>query len=407
MQSAALVPRETPVRPLDRDQIDRLMNKYKTITEASDKGKGGAGDHRYFKRRVITHTMKMKLTAKFELAIKDAYRYRRQMLQSHSHHPAPTTQSSKAAAQTSKSEPPTAQTQVESKEAATPRKEGTPRKESVLHKDGSIMLKDKDKAGKDKHSADKHHKGKDKDKDTKEKHLAEKSSDKDKSDASHPHGITIDTTLDAVGDMASGAGPDDDQPLHRPVSTGKSPTRIKLTTRQLLPYYTLDDVTNFMDTFSKVDEDFSGDLDIVEWVRLFNSMNHHMSEHDARMIFMKLDKNGDGYLTMRELIPVIFSRASRPQQKLITEFASFELIKKQDGIVTMTLVEMEQLFEMYDTNHIGYVAVRAIRDHVNKMTLPEPPLFMFLDTICHAGEDEMVNLSEFIRLLKLYVEKSV
>ncbi len=122
---------------------------------------------------------------------------------------------------------------------------------------------------------------------------------------------------------------------------------------------------------------------------------------------MKLDKNGNGYITMRELIPVIFSRASRQQLKLIIDFASFELIKKQDGIVTMSLTEMEQLFEYFDVNNLGYVSVSAIREQVNRMQLPEPALFMFFDCISVAADDEMVNLSEFVRLLKLYVEKSV
>jgi Ca2+-binding EF-hand superfamily protein len=374
MQSAALVPRETPVRPLDRDNIDKLMSKYKSITEAADKSKE---QHNYFKKKVMTQTMRMKLTAKFELAIKDAYKYRRQNLIQHKEdnynvkHGSHTAKSPTGASRRESTQSPSAVAQQQAHahaQAQAHQLHGHP--EPVRHldeKEREMVIKD---------------------------------------------GSIIGNLFEVgEGDNAAAAGATTHDSSRRssvaPDGTPKSPGRIKLTTRQLLPYYTLEDVTNFMDTFSKVDEDFSGDLDIVEWVRLFNSMNHHISEHDARMIFMKLDKNGDGYLTMRELIPVIFSRASRAQQKLIIEVASFELIKKQDGIATMSLVEMEQLFEMYDTTHIGYVAVRAIRDHVNKMNLPDQALYMFIDTISHATEDEMVNLAEFVRLLKLYVEKSV
>ena len=49
----------------------------------------------------------------------------------------------------------------------------------------------------------------------------------------------------------------------------------------------------------QVDEDFSGDLDIHEWVKLFSSINQNIPAQEARMIFMKVDKNGDGYLSMK------------------------------------------------------------------------------------------------------------
>ena len=322
MQSAALVPRDRPARPLDKEGLTSIMKKFKEVTEHVDKSK----EKKLYKKVVITQNMKMKLLAKFELAIKDAYKYRRQRL-------LPSAAKEEAARERDK--------EIREKE-----------------------LKDEALAA----AADHH---------------------EDHAPPSRRGSLMNNSTSGKEKDAV------------------KPAVRIKLTTRQLLPYYQHEDVTNFMDTFAKVDEDFSGDLDITEWVRLFASINVHMAENDARMIFMKLDKNGDGYLTMRELIPVIFSRANRIQLRLIIDYATFELIKKQDGVATLTLLDMEQLFEYFDVNNLGYVAVSAIRDQVNRMSLPEPALFMFNDCISAAADDEMVNLAEFVRLLKVYVEKSV
>ena len=71
-------------------------------------------------------------------------------------------------------------------------------------------------------------------------------------------------------------------------------TKKNLTTRFLLPFYKLDDVKKFVDIFATVDDDFSGDLDSNEWVRLFASLNKTITPQEARMIFLKIDKNNDG-----------------------------------------------------------------------------------------------------------------
>lgn len=39
---------------------------------------------------------------------------------------------------------------------------------------------------------------------------------------------------------------------------------------------------------AQVDENFSGDLDVNEWIRLFTSLNESVPVLEARMIFMKI-----------------------------------------------------------------------------------------------------------------------
>lgn len=51
-----------------------------------------------------------------------------------------------------------------------------------------------------------------------------------------------------------------------------------------------------------------GDLDIHEWVRLFATINHNIPAQEARMIFMKVDRDADGFISMKDLIPVVFNK---------------------------------------------------------------------------------------------------
>jgi hypothetical protein len=60
--------------------------------------------------------------------------------------------------------------------------------------------------------------------------------------------------------------------------------KIAISTRALLPYYTMDSVNQFLDIFAKVDENFSGDLDIHEWIRLFTSLDESIPVQEARMV---------------------------------------------------------------------------------------------------------------------------
>jgi Ca2+-binding EF-hand superfamily protein len=192
-----------------------------------------------------------------------------------------------------------------------------------------------------------------------------------------------------------------------------SPTKAKppvtLTTRDILPYYKLDTVLQFMDIFAKVDENFSGDLDVHEWIRLFTSLNESVPVQEARMIFMKIDKDNDGFLSMRELIPVIFNKANKLQQRKIIEFCEFELIKKIDNetIPTITNTDLEFLFEAYDMDNVGFVDVSVIRERIRRLNtqfgyLNETHIYFFMELICDLEDDEMVNLTEFKRMFKLF-----
>lgn len=191
-----------------------------------------------------------------------------------------------------------------------------------------------------------------------------------------------------------------------PTSAQLDPRDVKktLTTRALLPFYKLDDVKKFMEIFSKVDEDFSGDLDVHEWVKLFSSLNQNVSMQDSRMIFMKVDTNGDGYVSIGDLVPIIFNKATTEQIKLIIAFTESEMTKKNFDVDTITSGELEQLFDSYDVDNVGFVSISILKDRIRYMQLPDAVQFSFMSSIIEMADDEMVNLSEFLRVFKIYIQ---
>jgi Ca2+-binding EF-hand superfamily protein len=196
----------------------------------------------------------------------------------------------------------------------------------------------------------------------------------------------------------------------RPATTGReahgSPTnKVVLDTRSLLPFYKAEDVRHFMDIFVKVDEDFSGDLDMEEWVKLFSSINNSIPEQEARSIFMKF-KNEKGVLTVNELIPVVFSKATKDQQKLITKFCLAEIMRPENEKTVLTLAEVDQMFEIYDVENVGFVSMGFIRDKAREWPLNENIIQGFLNTIKDVDDDEMVNHREFGRMFKHLVSKA-
>ena len=56
-----------------------------------------------------------------------------------------------------------------------------------------------------------------------------------------------------------------------------------------------------------------GDLDIDEWCMLFTRLDKNTSVQHARLLFMKVDRNASGALSLAELIPFIFDKATPHQ----------------------------------------------------------------------------------------------
>ena len=194
----------------------------------------------------------------------------------------------------------------------------------------------------------------------------------------------------------------------RPMHVGRRMIGAELTNRMLAPSYKVSDIQTFLDIFLQVDTDFSGDLDIDEWVKLITKgeagSHATMTKQQARMIFLRFDKKGDGYLSIRDLVPIVFGKASKEQMKLIVRVLEGEVVqKKGPTLQTVQPVEIDSLFEHYDIDSIGFVQLSLVRDRIRNMNLGDPIQFAFMETIKNMDDDDLVNSQEFGRLFKLFI----
>jgi Ca2+-binding EF-hand superfamily protein len=177
-----------------------------------------------------------------------------------------------------------------------------------------------------------------------------------------------------------------------------------LNTRSLLPYYKLADVKHFLDAFQKVDEDYSGDLDIEEWCQFLTSFNKSLSKQHCRTIFNRVDRKGEGVLSVRELIPVVFSQANKDQQALITKYLEIEISKRKASSKDLiNETDLRKLFDYYDEESLGFISVDFFREKIKYLQLPDIATESLLEKIQAMDSDEMLNPSDFVRIFHQYI----
>ena len=211
---------------------------------------------------------------------------------------------------------------------------------------------------------------------------------------------------------------------HQGVDSDTLQVRQNLTTRDLLPYYKILDLKNFLEIFHKVDNDFSGDLNVNEWLQVylkrvmhsncffikpfcfqfFYAFNKSITISQARTMFVKLDEDKDGFLSLRDLIPVIFSKANREQLVLITKYLEAEVVTKKEVTKKEYIHkdELETMFAYYDVDLIGFVDVKRIKDKIRSFRMPDQAHLAIFAMFKGYEDDEMLNLAEFLKLFAPY-----
>ena len=79
------------------------------------------------------------------------------------------------------------------------------------------------------------------------------------------------------------------------------------------PHYTMADVESFRDSFNFVDVDLSGMINMEEWFLFLGRMNQKLSPIESQLLFLHIDKDRDGEITMRELLAIVFQKATAKQ----------------------------------------------------------------------------------------------
>ena len=73
-------------------------------------------------------------------------------------------------------------------------------------------------------------------------------------------------------------------------------------------------------------------------------MNKNSNVNEARNVFRTLDKGAFGFLTVKDLIPIVFSLANAKLRGLITKYVENMIVKKKKRRTTITNLDFERLF---------------------------------------------------------------
>lgn len=183
--------------------------------------------------------------------------------------------------------------------------------------------------------------------------------------------------------------------------------RRKIRTRDLLPSYTVQDVHNFIALINKVDADFSGSIDIHEWITLFTSMGSSLHAHQAVSMFDGAETKSGGKLYLSDLVPMLFPKANKHQKQLIIDYAEAEIFaaKSMTMMTTankepLTTYDMERLFECYDTKCVGFIPLRLIRERLNQLSLP---VNVLVEVTQDLYSDDYVSVVEFLKIFRLFI----
>lgn len=63
----------------------------------------------------------------------------------------------------------------------------------------------------------------------------------------------------------------------------------------------------------QVDIDLSGMINMEEWFLFLGRMNQKLSPIESQLLFLHIDKDRDGEITMRELLGIVFQKANARQ----------------------------------------------------------------------------------------------
>ena len=105
-----------------------------------------------------------------------------------------------------------------------------------------------------------------------------------------------------------------------------------------------------------VDKNRTGEIDIGEWQEFLKGMNQPMSGTDSRRLFVHIDEDHNGVLSIEEISKVVFNRASAHQLKVMVHVISSELNyqeqkDKEKAETEISRNDLRQLYGIYDEEH--------------------------------------------------------
>jgi Ca2+-binding EF-hand superfamily protein len=147
------------------------------------------------------------------------------------------------------------------------------------------------------------------------------------------------------------------------------------------------------DAFRKIDKDNSGTLDVQEFRLALRLLRLHVSARQATAIMLHLDSDGDGSISLDELMAVVWTN-------------KLKLLRRKLGAAAYSIggIDADKLFHQYDTDRSGELDFaefqKAIRRDVGMVESDVPDdelreMFTFVDT----DGSGKIGIDEFKRLL--------
>ena len=177
-----------------------------------------------------------------------------------------------------------------------------------------------------------------------------------------------------------------------------------LTNRFLQPYYQLKDVERFFSIFHEADQDYSGELDPDEWIKFFSTFRSKLPHYEAQVLFLKLDTKDRGVISIRDIVSLVFDKASKEQIRSILFYCETEEMRRcHRENDTISAVDVENLFDLYDTDTVGFVSINLIRNRISTLALSHEVESFLTESMTSMADDDMVNLTEFSRIFQVYL----
>ena len=143
-------------------------------------------------------------------------------------------------------------------------------------------------------------------------------------------------------------------------------------------------------------------------VQFFSAFNKSVTIKQARTMFVKMDDDNDGFLSLRDLVPVIFSRANKEQLVLIMKYMEADVCNKKEITAKEYVLkeDLEAMFADYDAvDHLGFVGVQQIKDKIRSFQMSDQAHLAIFAIFMGYEDDEMVNMTEFIKLFAPYTSR--
>ena len=157
---------------------------------------------------------------------------------------------------------------------------------------------------------------------------------------------------------------------------------------------------HFCENFSFVDIDMSGELDMDEWETFLSRSSQEISTHDAKLLFMHIDVNRDGTISIGELTPVVFSLATRKQHREMVRVVRHQVLhlKTSQAREAVGDDQLVELFRVHLPRGASKFPVRKLSTLCHSLLLPDGVCERHAKSMIEAGVHD-IDEEDFLALV--------